>query len=129
MPRYVDHDLIRFKHDTPRRAQDQPYQHTFPTYGARQQFVVAPDGTALLDKEVKTIAASDRHFPVLFKISRQHHVSGIKRNSVGTSKPNREYHEKVMIFLDYSASQEEVVVMYHASNMVLACHSDASYLT
>ena len=34
-----------------------------------------------------------------------------------------------MTFLDYAASQEEAVITYHASNMVLACHSDASYLS
>ena len=39
-------------------------------------------------------AASDRHFPVLRKSSRQHHVSGLKRAIVRTSKPNKKYHEK-----------------------------------
>ena len=34
-----------------------------------------------------------------------------------------------MLFLDYAASQEEAVLTYHASDMVLACHSDASYLS
>ena len=34
-----------------------------------------------------------------------------------------------MTFLDYAASQEEAVITYHASDMVLACHSDASYLS
>ena len=57
MPGYVDHTLIRFKHGTPRRAQDQPYQHTVPTYGARQQFVVAPDCTSLLDKGNKNLCS------------------------------------------------------------------------
>ena len=37
--------------------------------------------------------------------------------------------KKVFLFLDYTASQEEAVVTYHASDMVLACHSDASYLS
>ena len=50
MPGYVDHTLVRFKHGTPRREQDQPYQHKVPTYGARKIFAVATDGTALLDK-------------------------------------------------------------------------------
>ena len=36
--------------------------------------------------------------------------------------------EKVLLFLDYAASQEESVVAYHAGYMVLACHSDASYI-
>jgi hypothetical protein len=32
-------------------------------------------------------------------------------------------------FLDYMATQEDAILTYHASNMVLAIHSDASYLS
>ena len=53
MTGYVGNTLIRFNHGTPRRAQDQPYQHTVPNYGICQQFAVAPDGTELLDKDGK----------------------------------------------------------------------------
>ena len=45
--------LIRFKHRTPKRKQDQPYQHVIPNYGAKIQYAVVPDGTALLDKDDK----------------------------------------------------------------------------
>jgi len=31
--------------------------------------------------------------------------------------------------LDYLATQEEAVLSYHASDMILAVHSDASYLS
>ena len=31
--------------------------------------------------------------------------------------------------LDYLASQEEVAITYNASDMILAAHSDASYLS
>ena len=34
-----------------------------------------------------------------------------------------------MTFLDYAASQEKAVIAYHASDMVLAYHIDASYLS
>jgi hypothetical protein len=36
--------------------------------------------------------------------------------------------ERVKQLLDYCASQEEVVLTYHASDMVLAIHSDAGCL-
>jgi hypothetical protein len=36
--------------------------------------------------------------------------------------------ERVKQLLDYCASQEEVVLTYHASDMVLAIHSNAGYL-
>jgi hypothetical protein len=31
--------------------------------------------------------------------------------------------------LDYIATQEEAAITYHASDMILAAHSDASYLS
>ena len=37
--------------------------------------------------------------------------------------------EKVDQFLDYAASQEQAVLTYKASDMVLEVHSDASYLS
>lgn len=36
---------------------------------------------------------------------------------------------KIKQLLDYIASQEDAVLIYQASNMVLAVHSDASYLS
>ena len=37
--------------------------------------------------------------------------------------------EKVDQLLDYAASQEDAVITYHASDMVLAVHSDVSRLS
>jgi hypothetical protein len=37
--------------------------------------------------------------------------------------------EKVKQFLDYASTQEDAVITYKASDMVLAIHSDASYLS
>ena len=36
---------------------------------------------------------------------------------------------KVHQFLDYAATQPEAIITYHASNMVLVVHFDASYLS
>jgi hypothetical protein len=36
--------------------------------------------------------------------------------------------KRVQHFLDYAAVQEPAVTTYHASDIVLAIHSDASYL-
>jgi hypothetical protein len=37
--------------------------------------------------------------------------------------------QKCLQFLDYTASQEDTIVTYQASNMRLAIHSNALYLT
>ena len=43
--------------------------------------------------------------------------------------PTKNKLEKVDQLLDYAASQEEAVITYQASGMVLVIHSNASYLS
>ena len=45
-----------------------------------------------------------------------------------SSKPTEETLEQTLSLLDYLATQEEAVLTYNASNMVLAVHSDVRYL-
>jgi len=45
------------------------------------------------------------------------------------SKPTTDTMQQTLQLLDYLATQEDAVLSYHASNMVLAVHSDASYLS
>ena len=45
------------------------------------------------------------------------------------SKPTERTLEKVRQFLDYAVSNPDAVLTYSASDMVLAIHSDASYLS
>jgi hypothetical protein len=46
-----------------------------------------------------------------------------------SSKPTKDTMAQTMQLLDYLASQEEAVLTYNASEMILAAHSDASYLS
>jgi hypothetical protein len=45
------------------------------------------------------------------------------------ANPTQKTIEKCKQFLDYAATQEDVVITYRASDMILAIHSDASYLS
>ena len=45
------------------------------------------------------------------------------------AKPTKDTMEQTLQLLDYIATQEEAVLTYSASNMKLAVHSDASYLS
>ena len=45
------------------------------------------------------------------------------------TSPTENIMKKVMLFINYAASQEEAVVTYHASDMVPACQSDTLYLS
>jgi hypothetical protein len=44
------------------------------------------------------------------------------------ANPTKRTMEKTLQFLDYAASQDDAVVIYRKSDMILAVHSDASYL-
>ena len=51
-------------------------------------------------------------------------------NAIATQQasPTQKTMERVKQLLDYCASQEEAVLTYHSSDMILAIHSDAGYL-
>jgi hypothetical protein len=46
-----------------------------------------------------------------------------------SSKPTEAAMQKTLQLIDYLAMQEDAILSYHASNMVLPVHSDASYLS
>ncbi len=46
-----------------------------------------------------------------------------------SSKPSEDTMQQTLQLLDYLAMQEDAVLSYHASDMVLAVHSNASYLS
>ncbi len=45
------------------------------------------------------------------------------------AKPTKETMSNTKFFLDYAASNQDAIITYHASGMVLVVHSDASYLS
>jgi hypothetical protein len=45
------------------------------------------------------------------------------------AKPTKATMASVKLFLDYAATHPHAVLTYHASNMVLVIHSNASYLS
>ncbi len=42
-------------------------------------------------------------------------------------QPTKKTMDKIKQLLDYCASQEEAIITYHTSKMILAIHSDAGY--
>ena len=45
------------------------------------------------------------------------------------ASPTEQTMQKVKQFLDYAATHPDAIITYHASDMVLAGHSDVSYLS
>ena len=49
--------------------------------------------------------------------------------AVDQSNPTENMYEKTLYFLDYVATHPDAIIKFKHSNMILAIHSDASYLT
>jgi hypothetical protein len=130
MPGYCENARQRFKHDFPTKRQDQPYPHVERTYGAKQQFAEPEDTSPNVSAEDKTFvqevigvflyyarAVDCTMLPALGSLASQQ------------AKPTKKTMGLIHQFLDYAVSNPDATVTYRASDMVLAAHSDASYLS
>ncbi len=130
MPGYVKKALTRFQHPPPAKQQDQPYPHVKPNYGAKKQYSQEDDNTPALNKaEKKFIQEVCGVFLFLARAVAGGLLPALSSLASQQANPT----EKTMVlckqFLDFMATQEDAVLTYRASNMVLAIHSNALYLS
>eukprot|EP00804_Cyclotella_cryptica_P015967 CCRYP_004129-RA/>CCRYP_004129-RA protein AED:0.18 eAED:0.18 QI:0/0/0/1/0/0/2/0/948 len=126
MPGYCQKAGQRFQHNVPTRPQHQPYPHTPRTYGAKQQYVEDPDLSTPLNKQDKTFV--QEVIGVFLYYARAVDctmLTALSSLATQQANPTQTIHQ----FLDYAMTHQNAVVTYRASNMILAAHSDASYLS
>eukprot|EP00804_Cyclotella_cryptica_P009376 CCRYP_018078-RH/>CCRYP_018078-RH protein AED:0.35 eAED:0.35 QI:0/0/0/1/0/0/2/0/435 len=130
MPGYVKKALRQFQHPTPQTPQHAPFPAMPIKYGARTQYAKAPSTAALLDpKGKKFIQQVCGKFLFLGRAVDPTLLCPISVIASQSSKPTVETLKQTKQLLDYIATQDEAVLTYNASDMVLAIHSDASYLS
>ena len=130
MPGYVEKALARFKHERPKKPQDQPHQHTIPTYGAKIQYAKKEDDTNELDKNDKQYVQQVVGTFLFYGRAVDGTVlTALSAIASDQAAPTEATMKKTKRFLDYAATHPDAVLTYRASDMVLALHSDASYLS
>ncbi len=109
--------------------QNSPHPHVAPTYGAKAQYVEPDEISTPLDKEGKKYIQAVTG-TLLYYSRAVDPTMLVALNAIATQQasPTQKTLERVKQLLDYCASQEEAVITYHASDMILAIHSDAGYL-
>eukprot|EP00804_Cyclotella_cryptica_P028355 CCRYP_016413-RA/>CCRYP_016413-RA protein AED:0.25 eAED:0.25 QI:0/0/0/1/1/1/3/0/885 len=130
MPGYCKKAGHRFHHPVPIKPQHQPYPHTPRTYGAKQQFVDTADDSALLSNTDKTFI--QEVIGVFLYYARAVDCTMLPAlGSLATQQlaPTQNTMSKIHQFLDYAMTHPDAMITYRASNMILAVHSDASYLS
>ena len=130
MPKYIENGLKRFQHPPPLIPQDQPHPHVEKSYGATVQHAPSPDDSTPLDKRgQKFIQEVTGVFLFLARAVDSTMLTPLSALASEQAAPTERTMQKCLQFLDYVASQDEAIVTYRASDMKLAIHSDASYLS
>ncbi len=130
MPSYVEQALVRFGHEIPKILQHQPQKHTIPTYGAMVQYAKPEDSTRLLSKaEKKIVQQVLGTFLYYGRAVDSTMLTALSSIASTQAEPTQETMENIKLFLNYAASNQDAIITYNASNMILAIHSNASYLS
>jgi hypothetical protein len=129
MPGYLENALVRFGHEPPTKPQMQPHPNTIPTYGVTVQYTKATNTSPAATKaEQKYIC---QVIGVLLYYGRAVDSTilvGLSSLAAEQSKPTAQTLFLINWLLDYAATNPEAILTYKKSDMVLAVHSDASYL-
>eukprot|EP00804_Cyclotella_cryptica_P017380 CCRYP_020243-RA/>CCRYP_020243-RA protein AED:0.44 eAED:0.44 QI:0/-1/0/1/-1/1/1/0/165 len=130
MQGHVEKALRQFQHSKPKTPQHAPFPTTLIKYGALMQYAKAPSTAPLLDqKGKKFIQQVCGEFLFLCRAVDPTLLCPIRAIASQSSKPTVDTLQHTKQLLDYIATQDDAVLTYNASDMVLAIHSDASYLS
>ena len=96
--------------------------------GAKKQYATQESSATLVDaKTKKFIQQVCGKFLFLGQAVDSTLLCPISAIASQSSAPTTETLENTLKLLDYLATQEEAVLSYHASGMIVCVHSDASY--
>jgi hypothetical protein len=129
MPGYVKNALVKFRHCLPDTLQHAPSHYTAPIYGSKVQYETT-DTTAPLDADgtsfIQQISGTFLFYARAVDPTMRHALSSLSQQQAA---PTESTQQEALHFLDYAASHPDATIRYRASDMVLAIHSDASYLS
>eukprot|EP00956_Cyclotella_meneghiniana_P007284 scaffold9923_cov20-Cyclotella_meneghiniana.AAC.2 len=131
MPGYVKKSLIQFGHKLEENLkQNQPFPHTPIKYGAKKQYAKEHKQSPPLDaRNKKFIQKVCGKLLFLARAVDSTLLTPISAIAAQCAEPTEETMKQTKQLLDYIATQEEAVITYNKSSMIVAVHSDASYLS
>jgi hypothetical protein len=123
MPGYVANVLNKFQHDTHNNPQYTPSRYVMPVYGAKTQYATQYETPALTAKQclnIQKVTGSVLYYAraVDPTVLTPEQTKFTEKTQAATDQ-----------LLDYLATHPDAAIIYHASDMILHIHSDASYLS
>jgi hypothetical protein len=129
MPGYVSNVLSKFQHDSPKHPHHTPSQYVTTVYGAKTQYAKTDETPPLMAQQclkIQKVTGS-----VLCYARAVDPTVLMPLNDIATeqTKAMKKMQAATNQLLDYLATHPDATIRYHASDMILHIHSDASYLS
>jgi hypothetical protein len=130
MPGCIKSALHKYQHPAPARPEHAPHTWNPPIYGAKTQYVEdKTTSPALSDKDVNKLQQLTGTLLYYARAVDPTLIMPINVLASAQSKAASVTADKVIKLLKYCNTPPETKIRYHASNMILHIHSDASYLS
>jgi hypothetical protein len=127
---YIKKKLQEYGHVIPSRLQMCPYSLEPKQFESKAQAPLPPNASPKLDdkgiKRIQQIAGSILYYARAVDMTV---LSALSTIAINQTKAKKRTMERCIQLLDYLASNQNAKVRFHASDMVLNIHSDASYLS
>jgi hypothetical protein len=125
----VSNVLSKFQHDAPKHPQHTPSRYVTPVYGAKTQYTTTDETAPLNVQQCLTIQKITGS--VLYYARAVDPTVLMPLNDIATeqTKGTEKTQATTNQMLDYLATHPDATIRYHASDMILNIHSDASYLS
>jgi hypothetical protein len=129
MPGYVSNVLSKFQHDAPKHPQHTPSKYGTPVYGSKTQYATKDETPPLTAKQCLTIQKVTGS--ILYYARAVDPTVLMPLNDIATeqTKATEKTQSATNQFLDYFETHPDATIRYHASDMILHIHSNASYLS
>ena len=129
MPKYIPKALQKFQHPTPTSPQHQPYKHVPIHYGARVQRVDVDTSEPLSKDNIKRVQDIVGTLLYYGRAVDPTLLTALSSIAARQSKGTVAVAEACQQLLDYVATHPNAGIRYKACDMILAVHTDASYLS
>ena len=130
MPDYIKKKMQKYNHVVPTRLQNCPYSPKPKQFRSEAQAPLPTNESPKLDakdiKRIQQIVRSILYYTHAVDMTVLLALSTIAINQTKTTKRTM---DQCIQLLDYLASNQDSKVRFHASDMVMNIHSDASYLS
>jgi hypothetical protein len=129
MPGYVSNVLSKFQQDSPKHPQHTPSLYVTPVYGAKTQYATKDETPPITAQQFLTIQKVTGS--VLYYARAIDPTVLMPLNDIATeqTKATEKTQASMNQLLDYLVTHPDATIRYHASDMILQIHINASYLS